>query len=131
MSYAESLRAHLPGYDAYTYVNEDLPESAKVLLFLFESRGYYLKRDYLWANPIGQRVLRLEQFANADELALELRNHGFTHLFFNRAQIEPYRHIRYGDTITQLAYTLIANHTRRLYQAGDIEVYELLPLEAD
>jgi hypothetical protein len=127
MSYAEFLQTHLPGYDAYAYANQNLPENAKVLLFLYESRGYYLQRDYMWANPIGQRVLRLEQFANAGQLAAELHRRGFTHLLFNQAQVEPYRNIRHGDAITQLAYDLLANHARQLYQSGNLEVYELLP----
>ncbi|MFN8491989.1 MAG: glycosyltransferase family 39 protein [Caldilineaceae bacterium] len=127
VSYDEFLQAQISGYGAYLYANQHLPHDAYVLMFLYESRGYYLQRNYMWANPIGQRVLRLEQFTNADELATELHKRGITHIFFNRAQVEPYRFIRYGSSITQLSYALLAKHARLLYQSLDLEVYQLLP----
>ena len=127
ISYDKFLQTQISGYAAYMYANQQLPQDAHVLMFLYESRGYYLQRHYTWANPIGQRVLRLEQFTNADQLATELHKRGITHIFFNRAQVEPYRFIRYGDAITQLSYDLLARHAHRLYQSLDLAVYELLP----
>lgn len=127
VSEQDFLRTQISGYSAYDYANQQLPATAKVLLLLYESRGYYLDRDYAWVNPISQRVLRLEEFSNAGQLAAELHKQGFTHLFFNRAQVEQYRFIRYGNAITELSYALLASHARLLYQVDNLEVYALMP----
>jgi hypothetical protein len=37
-------------YRASEFVNENLPKHAKIALF-GETRGFYLDRDYLWADP--------------------------------------------------------------------------------
>lgn len=123
----EFLQAVIPGYDTYVYANEHLPPDAYVLMALYESRGYYLDRRYAWANPISQRILRLEQFSDAQQLATELQARGFTHIIFNSAKLDTYLYIRYGQTITPLVRTFIAEHTRLIYHSSELGLYELLP----
>lgn len=121
------IQSQEPGYSTYLYANEHLPPDAYVLLALYESRGYYLDRDYMWANPISQRSLRLEQFTNADQLAAELHLQGFTHIFWRADYLDRFMYIRFGPEITQLVQTLVAEHTRPIYQSSEIGLYELLP----
>jgi hypothetical protein len=117
----------VPGYATYIYANEHLHSDTYVLLALYESRGYYLDRDYVWANPISQRILRLEQFTDADQLAAELRARGFTHVIFRSAKLDNYTYIRHGEAITQLTRALLAEHARLMYTSSELELYELLP----
>jgi len=121
------IQSQEPGYSTYLYANEHLPSDAYVLLALYESRGYYLDRNYMWANPISQRALRLEQFTNADQLAAELHHQGFTHIFWRSDHLDRFMYIRFGPEITQLVQTLVAEHTRPIYQSSEIGLYELLP----
>ena len=81
----------------------------------------------MWANPISQRVLRLEQFSSADQLATALHARGFTHIIFNSAKIERYLYMRYGQAITQLVRDLLTEHTRLIHRSEELELYELLP----
>ena len=67
------LSANVPGYTVFDYANEALPENSLVWLALYEVRGYYLDRDYAWANPISQRYLPLERYTDAQALAADLR----------------------------------------------------------
>lgn len=64
----------------FQFVNKELPEDARVLMLPYENRGFYLDRDYVWGNPLGQRLIRFERFATPGELALELRRLGVTHV---------------------------------------------------
>lgn len=121
------LLTQAPGYATYSYANEHLPSDAYVLLALYESRGYYLDRDYVWANPISQRILRLEQFTDADQLAAELHTRGFTHVIFRPARLNNYTYIRHGEAITQLTRALLAEHAHLMYTSSELELYELLP----
>lgn len=121
------LSTKIPGYEAFVYANDNLPPDAYVLLALYESRGYYLEREYMWANPISQRALRLEQFSSPEELAVDLKSRGITHILFLSNLVDNYTYIRYGETITNLVRTLLANHAHLIYTSSPLELYELTP----
>jgi 4-amino-4-deoxy-L-arabinose transferase-like glycosyltransferase len=121
------LESQIPGYDTYLFANHNLPTDAYVWLALYESRGYYLDRDYMWANPISQRAFPLESFDNSDELAAALSKLGFTHIIFRSAQLERYTYIRHGKEVTALTQRLLAEHGELLYQSSELELYALRP----
>jgi len=125
----EYLRRNSLGYTAYQYANEHLPADAYVWLALYEVRGYYLDRDYMWANPISQRDLKLEQYSSAEELAQELQRRGFTHILFSPNRIKRYLYIQYGPQVTELAKETIARYGRLIYTSEDkdLELYEFHP----
>lgn len=126
ISREEFLASKVPGYIVFSYANENLPEDAYVLLALYECRGYYLNRKYMWANPISQRSLRLEQFSTSEELANELRSRGFTHILFRPTGLERYAYIRYAEKITQLTYDLLKKNANLVLRTPDLELYELV-----
>ena len=121
------LLARIPEYATYAYANEHTPDNARILLGLYECRGYYLERDYFWANPIGQRALRFEQVPGSDALASELWARGFTHVIFDTDRADRYDHIRYGKDVVDLFRSMLATHGRLLYRSSFLELYELLP----
>jgi 4-amino-4-deoxy-L-arabinose transferase-like glycosyltransferase len=122
----EFLSREVPGYAAFAYANKILPNDAYVLLALYESRGYYLDRNYMWANPISQRALRFEEFKNATDLANALRARGFTHILFRPVGLERYSYIRYGEYITNLIRSLLVQECRLIYSTPELEIYELV-----
>lgn len=121
------LSTHVPGYETFLYANQHLPRDAYVLLALYECRGYYLDRKYAWANPISQRILKFEQFENAEDLANYLKEYGFTHILFRPVGLERFMYIRYGEEITKLMYALLAQESRLIYATPELELYELVP----
>jgi 4-amino-4-deoxy-L-arabinose transferase-like glycosyltransferase len=74
------LTRHSDATAVYVWANNNLPTDAKILLMPYENRGYFLDREYLWANPISQRVLKLEEFPNGEALWRDLKDRGITHL---------------------------------------------------
>jgi hypothetical protein len=123
----EFLMAFAPGYAAYQYANEHLPEDTLVSLALYESRGYYLDREYVWMNPISQRLLRLEEFPDPKSLAEKLWSMGVTHLLFAPERLERYSYIRYGEQYTDLALGLVEQHGQLLYETPDLVLYAIKP----
>jgi hypothetical protein len=109
----------------YDYANKNLPQDALAWLALYESRGYYLDRNYLWANPISQRLLPLENLSTPEDLANNLAQHGVTHIIFRRANLERYTYIRYGPQVTQLVLNMLDQYGKLQYSAGDLELYRL------
>ena len=72
------VRNRFNTYDAYRYMNEHLPEDAKVLLW--DSRGLYLDRSYLRVLEFMYDLSTPERLADAEPALAELRRFGITHV---------------------------------------------------
>lgn len=66
-------------YESFSWMDENLPADAKVLL-AGEVRGYYLRRPYVWGDPLNEVQLGYERLADARALAARLRGLGVTHV---------------------------------------------------
>ncbi len=121
------LESQISGYQVFSYVNQLLPSDTYIWMALYESRGYYLDRRYMWANPINQRVIKLEQFHNANELANSLLDQGFSYVLYNKVDTDKYNSIEYGDKYARLMNDLIQQRMNRIYDFGDLELYKLIP----
>ena len=116
----EFLSMNVLGYSTFHYANTYLPPDSRVLLALYESRGYYLDREYMWMNPIGQRYVKWEQYSDAEAVYQQLVKMGFTHVMFAPKYVEGFEYIRYGPHYTTLILGLIQSHCRVLYQTPDL-----------
>lgn len=78
----EYLESQLPGlYEAARYVNS-LPQDVRVALYQ-ETRGYYLDRNYFWANPLQHNLIPYDRLATGADLVRELGRFGITHVLIN------------------------------------------------
>lgn len=68
-------------YPAQEYMNSLLPADARVAFF-GDTRGYYLDRDYVWADW-GHNAAFSRDYASAEDLVRHLRKHGVTHAMVN------------------------------------------------
>jgi hypothetical protein len=117
------LTSIYPEYPGFAYINQHLPPTSRVLLAPFEARGYYVDRAYIWANPISQRYLRLEQVANADALLTELRQRDVSHVLLYTTS--SFKALPYREHIDILLSDLVTRHGHLLYEIGELRVYEL------
>jgi hypothetical protein len=77
-----------PYYNLAAWINDNLPQDARVLIFC-DSRGYYIKRDYI-PNPPGDYCPLIEyvkKSKTADEVYLRLKAEHITHLVINSADM--------------------------------------------
>jgi hypothetical protein len=78
LSRDDYLIRHRPEYSAMRYINQNVPQNAKVMLIFMGSRGYYCGRDYiygdeaLWSTFYGSN--------SAEEIRIKLKGTGVTHL---------------------------------------------------
>jgi hypothetical protein len=81
------LRRSFGPYEAMQYLN-GLPGRVKVS-FYQETRGFYLDRDYMWANPLQNTLIPYEKFHRGEELVRFLKTRlGITHVLLNRDFVE-------------------------------------------
>jgi hypothetical protein len=71
-------------YAASEVINERAPADAKVALYA-EPRGYYLDRDYMWAERGHSALIRYERVESGEDLVWEWRRLGVTHVMINLA----------------------------------------------
>jgi hypothetical protein len=105
------LSAQVPPFPLYERANAALPPNALVLMLPLENRGYLLDRRYIWGNPVSQRIIRFEQYANDALLASDLCRVGISHILYNDESPLPAGILRYGTQIAAIEQALVAHHT--------------------
>jgi 4-amino-4-deoxy-L-arabinose transferase-like glycosyltransferase len=86
---ADYLARRVDYYPAASFINSQLPESARIMM-VGEGRGYYLERDYAAGSaydsmPLGRLAVRAA--STGSSLAGLLHAEGFTHLLVNRTEM--------------------------------------------
>jgi hypothetical protein len=80
------LRHTFPPYAACEFINT-LPANSRIALYQ-EPRGFYLDRDYLWANPLQNTLIPYDSLTRGAELVRFLRTHlGVTHVLINNSLV--------------------------------------------
>jgi 4-amino-4-deoxy-L-arabinose transferase-like glycosyltransferase len=121
-------------YEPSMFINSNLPENSRILLFR-EWKGFFLERDYVWADPLIQIYVDYSKFKNEKDYYEELKRLNITHILINEGfQIEDkgsvVSEIRYSPRILELTGNLLKKYTINLYDQtqynGDrILIYEL------
>jgi hypothetical protein len=125
----ELLTKAIKPFPVFEYINRSLPKHARILLATYEVRGYFLDRDYVWAHPIGQRMLRFEQIPNGSALRRALADHGIDYILDNRIEWgKPFTQFKYYAHFTHLLDEMIADCGERLFSYEGIKVYRLRKL---
>ncbi len=117
----EYLTRRFQPYEAYRFINEQTAPSAKIGLY-DEPRGFYLERQYLWANAGHHMLIPYSNFSTSSDLVEGLKSKGITHILINRRfwpqeSIESWR--------IQLEQAIAVQEIRLLFDARGVEVYEL------
>jgi len=87
----EFLSRLVGSYRPIQWMNESLPENARILFLMVGHRGYYCEREYLLAPNFGQGILD-EMVKQGGKTAFRevLKNLGATHLFTNHYLVFKY-----------------------------------------
>ncbi len=117
------LDMHVDVMPILRYANTNLPSDVHILLLPYENRTYALDRNYIWGNPISQRIIPFEKFNNVQELAIYLHNIGITHVIDNPTWI--YDGLRHWFQIRTLMLQLKERCGKPIYQHGEGLLYAL------
>jgi hypothetical protein len=103
-------------------INRTLPPDAMVLLW--DTRGYYLERKYIWANAVAQGLIPLEQQQRPADLVDALRARGTTHVAMFPGEPPTASDV----PIERLQRTLLASGSLRpIYESETMVLSELIP----
>jgi len=136
-NYQKFLKDKVPGYEAWAYVNENVPPHSKVLL-VGEAEDFYLDVDYSGATVFDRKPLEeMVEKARGDAKAVgeAVRAAGFDYVFVNwatfRRQQETYgfdykghTYAGYSDSITPALFDAMgASGTIKPVYSSGLEVY--------
>ncbi len=108
-------------YDDFMAINRILPSDANVLLW--DTRGYYLERKYIWANSVAQGLIPQAQQERPAELVEALRGRGTTHVAMFPGEASATSDV----PIERLQRTLQASGSLRpIYQSETMVLSELI-----
>ncbi|MFN0072780.1 MAG: hypothetical protein ACKVVP_14950 [Chloroflexota bacterium] len=107
-------------YDDFMILNQTLPADAVVLLW--DTRGYYLERSYIWANAVAQGLIPLERQREPADLVAALRERGVTHV----AMVPGDAPAGSDVPIVRLQYTLQSSgNLKEIYRSATMTLTEL------
>jgi hypothetical protein len=112
------------GHGAIRFVNEELPEDARVL-FVGEIYGYYCERDYLLGSKFDRAPIvdLISRSASTEELLARLRAAGFTHVLYSMFQLErfaslPGSYLDWPDDASRQIYRrFMVEHLETVYES--------------
>lgn len=119
-----------PAYPVIAYVNQNLPQTAKIL-FVGETRAYYCRRDFI-ANsafdvPTFQKYYKAAN--SGAELAASLRRDGITHLLFSEWELQrvqkQYRQYDFTHRDLRILQEFWPDFTEQLYFKNSIGLYRV------
>ena len=116
---SDYLSRTLDIYDAEMFINDRTPARARILIF-DDARGFYLDRDYMWANPGHHEMTPWSRFKSGEDMVRYFMRAGFTYALINWKFAD-------GGALHQ---TLIADAIghglmREVYGSHLVSVYEL------
>jgi hypothetical protein len=102
-------------YPAIRYINESLPDDAKIMFIFLGKRGYYCNKDYELGN--GNFRAAIKNAAFPGQFFSALKKKGFTHLLIRYDIFDKWRKDRYlfSDKQQSLLEQFMSRFTRLLF----------------
>jgi hypothetical protein len=113
----EYIEKYRKEYPVMRYINEHLPQDARILFFYLGNRGYYCDRDYVFDMQKGMSTLwEIVKIANSpEEVFTELNNRCITHLLIRYDIFERWVKTDFNDRERHLIKQFFKNYVRLLY----------------
>ena len=114
------LSRTLDVYDAEAFINDSTPKNARILIF-DDARGFYLDRDYMWANPGHHEMTPWKSFKTGKDMVDYFMKEGFSYALIN------WKFANGKDLHQQLIADAIGHGLiREVYGSNVVSVYELV-----
>jgi hypothetical protein len=110
----------IPEYRAVQYINEHLPEDAKVSLVFLGNRGYYLDRAYLYGEEIFSRLIK--GVRAPDRIVRRLKTDGVTHLLIQDLVFNKWCDYNFTVKEKEVLLNFFKNHTERVFHENGFSV---------
>ncbi len=121
-------------YPAFRYINNELPEDAK-LLFIGENQTYYCNREVVSNSPLDTNIIVeiVNESSSSKEICDKLHTLGITHILFNASEVKRVaQHYHSFNWASEKASEMFAEfltsekYLRQLFLERGVFVYEIV-----
>ena len=124
----EYLDRHRPEYAAMRFINNHLPQDAKVMLVFLGDRGYYCDREYVFGEGLLGILFRGSRAP--EDILVGLQREKVTHLFINDPFFQRWAQDNLSDVERSKLGEFFGEYTRILFNRSGFYVLGLLkPLD--
>jgi hypothetical protein len=121
------LKRHLLHYDAVKYINNNLPNDAKVFTMFLGRRGYYLDRAYENESSFGMSTIRHMVNSSTDEEKFKdfLRSMDVTHILMRTDLVYNYLKDNFSTEEINRFMNLVKKYWKLLYEYNGHSVWDI------
>jgi hypothetical protein len=119
----EYLEIHRPEYAAMRFMNNHLPQDAKVMLIFLGSRGYYCDRDYVYGDAALGPVFQGSN--SAEEMHSKLKGMGITHLLIYDPLFGRWVNSNLKERRDKALSPFLLNYVKLVYYKNGFSVFAL------
>ena len=121
------LKRHLLHYDAVKYINNNLPNNAKVFTMFLGRRGYYLERAYKNETSFGMSTIRhMVNSSNDEEKFVEyIRSMNVTHILMRTDLVNKYLKDNFSKDNINRFLSLEKKYWKKTYQKDDYTIWDI------
>ena len=121
------LKRHLLHYDAVKYINNNLPNDAKVFTMFLGRRGYYLDRAYENESSFGMSTIRHMVNSSTDEEKFKdfLRSMDVTHILMRTDLVYSYLKDNFSTEEINRFMNLVKKYWKLLYEYNGHSVWDI------
>jgi hypothetical protein len=122
--YIEKFRKEYP---VMRYINENLPQDARILFFYLGNRGYYCDREYVFDMQKGISMLWevVKKSNSPEEVFTELKNRRITHLLIRYDIFDRWVKNDFKDRERTIVGQFFKKYVKSLYFKSGYGVYSL------
>lgn len=121
------LKRQLPHYEVDLFVNENLPESARIFTILYGRRGYYFDREYKNQPNFGTSTLSNWVVQSQDEEKFKNAVHSMniTHVVLRTDLADRYLATNFSEEEIRRFMSLVMRHWKMIYKKNNFAVWEV------
>ena len=123
----EFLARNIGSYPAVKYINENLPDDARIFFMFLGRRGYYLDRSYCYDSSFGMKTITGMVKASKDrhDFHAYLKSLKCTHILMRTGLFNKYLHDNFSEGAIGRFLHLAKEYWRPVYTSNGYAVMEL------
>ena len=121
------LKRHLLHYDAVKYINNNLPNNARVFTMFLGRQGYYLERAYKNETSFGMSTIRhMVNSSNDEEKFVEyIRSMKVTHILMRTDLVNKYLKDNFSKDYINRFLSLEIKDWKKIYQNDGYTIWDI------
>jgi hypothetical protein len=124
ISRSDYIARYRPEYAVISYINDNLPQSSKVIALFLGNRGYYFNREVIFGDELIKKIVKHGDSAGI--IRDRLQQMGLTHLMIRYDLFNHYAQSQFDHDEKVIIREFFAEYVRLLSNQAGYGLYELI-----